>query len=89
MATLEEFKEKRKKSLIVVCTLGLSTLFVPKWHPVWMTNIFEGVSFAKGEMSWFFKLLSFTFFGLLVVTISFIVEFVKLIYYSIVISKYS
>ena len=86
MDCLEELKEKRKSSLVIVCTLGLASLFSPKLRPIWMTNIFEGMSFAKGEASWVFKCISYTFFGLATAAISFIVNLIKMIYYSIEIS---
>ena len=83
---LDELKEKRKSSLIIVCTLGFASLFNHKLCPIWMTNIFDGMSFAKGEASWVFKCISYTFFGLATAAISFIVNLIKMIYYSIEIS---
>ena len=40
MVYLEEIKEKRKSSLIVVCTLGVAALFYKNVRPIWMTNLF-------------------------------------------------
>lgn len=63
MDYVDELREKRKSSLIVVFTLGLAALFMKSLRPLWMTNIFEGMSFAKGEAALFFKMISF--FGLM------------------------
>jgi hypothetical protein len=89
MVYLEELKEKRKSSLIVVCTLGLAALFLDSVRPIWMTNLFEGTSFGSGEMKWFFKMVSFVCIGLLTAAVLFVVHFIKVIYYSIEISKRS
>jgi hypothetical protein len=88
MTYLEELREKRKSSLIVVFTLGLATLFMSSIRPVWMTNIFEGLSFAQGPMAGFFKILSFFFLGMLTAAIFFFIHLVKVIYYSIEISRH-
>ena len=89
MVYLEELKEKRKSSLIVVCTLGLATLFMESIRPIWMTNLFAGTSLDKGEVGWILKLFSYTLFGLLTAGVLFIVHLCKVIYYSIEISKRS
>lgn len=89
MSYLEELKEKRKSSLIVVFTLGLAALFRKSVRPIWMTDIFEGLSFAQGSMGLLFKMISFFFLGLLTATIFFIVHLVKVIYYSIEIARQS
>lgn len=89
MVYLEELKEKRKSSLIVVCTLGLAALFLDSVRPIWMTNLFEGTSFGSGEMRWFFKMVSYVCIGMLTAAVLFFVHFIKAIYYSIEISKRS
>lgn len=87
MNYLEELREKRKSSLIVVFTLGLAALFMKSVRPIWMTNLFEGMSFAQGPMGLLFKMISFFFLGLLTAAIFFIVHLVKAIYYSIEIAR--
>jgi hypothetical protein len=89
MAYLEELKTKRKSSLIVVFTLGLAALFLKSVRPIWMTNLFEGMSFAQGSIGLLFKMISFFFLGLLTAAIFFIVHLIKAIYYSIEISRHS
>lgn len=90
MTYLEELREKRKSSLIVVCTLGLASLFMESVRPIWMTNLFEGTSFMQNEATAFIvKTFSFLFLGLLTAGIMFIIHFIKVIYYSIEISRQS
>lgn len=89
MVYLEELKEKRKSSLIVVCTLGLAALFLDSVRPIWMTNIFEDTSFGSGEMKWFFKMVSYVCIGMLTAAVLFIVHLIKVIYYSVEISRNS
>lgn len=90
MTYLEELREKRKSSLIVVFTLGLAALFMESVRPIWMTNLFEGLSFTQNEAIGFvFKLLSFFVLGAITAAIFFIIHFFKVIYYSIEISRQS
>lgn len=89
MAYVDELKEKRKSSLIVVCTLGLAALFMESVRPIWMTNLFEGLSFTQNEAIGFvFKLLSFFLLGAITAAIFFIIHLVKVIYYSIEIARH-
>lgn len=89
MTYLEELKEKRKSSLIVVCTLGLATLFVKSVRPIWMTNLFEGTSLMNNEgVAFVLKGISFVTLGLLTAALFFIIHLVKVICYSIEISKH-
>ena len=83
----EELREKRKSSLIVVCTLGLASLFMDNVCPIWMTNLFEGLSFAQGGVGVVLKLLSFFTLGLLTASIFFIIHLIKVIYYSVELSR--
>lgn len=87
MTYRDELVEKRKSSLIVVFTIGLAALFMESVRPVWMTNIFEGTSFDQGGVGFVVKLISFFTLGLLTAAIFFIIHFLKVIYYSIEISK--
>ena len=87
MTYREELIEKRKSSLIVVCTLGLASLFMESVRPIWMTNLFEGTSFDQGGIGFVVKLMSYLFLGILTAGIFFVIHFFKVIYYSIQISK--
>ena len=90
MTYLEELREKRKSSLIVVFTLGLAALFMESVRPLWMTNLFEGTSFMNnGGVAFVLKGLSFVTLGLLTAAIFFIIHFFKAIYYTIEISRHS
>lgn len=90
MTYLQELKEQRKSSLIVVCTLGLAILFTKSVRPIWMTNLFEGTSLMNNEgVAFVLKGISFVTLGLLTAAIFFIIHLVKVIYYSIEISKHS
>ena len=89
MTYLEELREKRKSSLIVVFTLGLAVLFMESTRPIWMTNLFEGTSFMQNEaLAFILKAISFLTLGLLTAAIAFIIHFFKVIYYSIELSRY-
>lgn len=89
MTYIEELKEKRKSSLIVVCTLGLATLFMKSVRPIWMTNLFEGTSLMNNEgIAFVLKGISFVTLGLLTAALFFIIHLVKVIYYSIEIIKH-
>ena len=87
MTYREELEEKRKSSLIVVFTLGLAALFMESVRPIWMTNLFEGTSFDQGGIGFVVKMMSYLFLGLLTAAIFFVIHFLKVIYYSIEISK--
>lgn len=90
MTYSDELREKRKSSLIVVCTLGLATLFMESVRPIWMTNLFEGTSFMQNEaLAFILKAVSFLTLGLLTAVIMFIIHLVKVIYYSIEILRLS
>lgn len=90
MGYLEELREKRKSSLIVVFTLGLAAIFMESVRPVWMTNIFEGTSFMENEaLGFILKLISYFALGFITAAIFFIIHLIKVIYYSIEISRRS
>ena len=89
MTYLDELKSKRKSSLIVVFTLGLAALFMESVRPIWMTNLFEGLSFTQNEaLGFIFKMLSFFLLGAITAAILFIGHLFKVIYYSIEISRH-
>lgn len=89
MTFLEELKEKRKSSLIMVCTLGLAALFDSKIRKVWMSNLFEGTSLDEGILGTFLKTLSYSTLAIIVASIIFVISVVRVIYYSIEISRNS
>jgi hypothetical protein len=90
MTNLEELKVKRKSSLIIVLTFGLAALFMESVRPVWMTNLFEGTSLMENEgVAFVLKAISYLTLGLIVAGILFIVHLLKVIYYSIQISRLS
>ena len=83
-----ELKEKRKSSLTVVLTLGLTALFAERIRPLWMTNLFEGTSLMNNEgCAFVLKALSFVTLGALTAVVLFIIHLFKVIYYSIEISR--
>jgi hypothetical protein len=88
MATLKEWKQKRKASLIVVCTLGLAGIPAMLVADNWRTNIFAGTGLDKGGMGFVLKILSFLFWTVLCTIPIFIIHLVKLIYYQIQVVTY-
>ena len=80
--TLEKLREKRKESILIVCTLGLASLFVLKPF-----NIFKGTSFDNGAIGFVMKCISFIVIGLAIAGIMFVIHIFKLIYYSIEIKR--
>ncbi len=90
MDYLEELREKRKSSLIVVFTLGVAAIFMKSVRPVWMTNLFEGTSFMENEaLGFILKLISYIALGIITAAIFFLIHLIKVIYYSIEISRCS
>lgn len=89
MAYIDDLREQRKASLIVVCTLGMSVLFMKDIRPIWMTNLFEGMSFSQGIIGSFLKTFSYCMLAFIVAAIFFIIHLVKVIVYSIDISRNS
>lgn len=87
MNSKAELQEKRKSSLIVVCTLGVAALFYKNVRPIWMTNLFEGTSFDTKEMGWVLKIVSYSMLGGITAIVYFIINLFKVIYYSIVINN--
>lgn len=80
------YKQKRKAALIGVLSLGFAGLALVGMGNIWRSNIFEGMSFAQGEMKGFFKILSFCLFSVLLAIPFFIISFFKLVYYSILLA---
>ena len=80
------YQHKRKAALIGVLTLGLAGLTLVGMGNIWRNNIFEGTSFARGEMNGFFKILSFLICSVLLAVPFFIISLFKLIYYTIILA---
>jgi hypothetical protein len=87
MTVLDDLKEKRKGSLMVVCTLGLAAIFEKSMRLAWMSNLFEGTSLDSGGLGFVLKIFSYFFLGLLTAAIMFVIHLFKLIYYQIEISR--
>lgn len=84
--TAEYFKckQKRKASIIGVCTLGLAGLSLMGVGNTWRSNIFAGTSFSENSgIGFVFKCLSFCFLTALIAIPYFIYSVFALIYYSI------
>lgn len=80
------YKQKRKAALIGVLSLGLAGLALFGMGNIWRNNIYEGMSFAQGEMKGFFKIMSFFITSVIVAVPFFIISFFKLIYYTILLA---
>ena len=80
------YKQKRKSALIGVLSLGFAGLALFGMGNIWRNNVFEGMSFAQGEMKGFFKILSFCMISVIVAVPFFIISFYKLIYYTILLA---
>ena len=87
MASYLELQEKKKKSLIAVCTLGLSAA---PWGILFSSSsdADKGMSFQGTAFGFIFRIIWFLIWTLLTVSIIWIVNIFKLIYYSIELSKY-
>ena len=73
--TLQECQEKKKRSLIVICTLGLAAIpFALNWE----SNIFKGTSAdKKSELSFIFKVISFVLLAIPCIVFGFIYHFFR------------
>lgn len=78
-------KEKKKKALIAVCTLGLSQA---QWKLFYNSakDADRGMSFQGSVFGFLFKVIWFVFWTLLTSLIIWIINIFKLIYYSIELS---
>ena len=68
--TLSECQEKKKRSLMVICTLGLAAIpFASNWE----SNIFKSTSVGeKSELSFIFKVISFVLLAIPCIVFGFI-----------------
>jgi hypothetical protein len=87
MPNYYELKEKRKKALIAVCTLGLSAA---PWSVLFSssTDADKGMSFQETAGGFVFKIIWFVLWTLLTSVIMWVINIFKLIYYSIELSRY-
>jgi hypothetical protein len=76
--TIQEMKKKEKRSLIVICTLGLAAIpFMFNWE----SNIFKGTSMDNGGIGFILQIVSFLILSIPCVIIGFIYHFVRYFYY--------
>ena len=70
-----ELQKKKKRSLIVICTLGLAAIpFMLNWE----SNIFKGTSLNKGGgIGFLLQVVSFVLLSIPCVVIGFIYHFIR------------
>lgn len=87
MASYLELKEKKKKALLAVCTLGFSQT---PWGVLFSSSndADKGMSFQGTAVGFVFKIIWFLIWTLLTISIIWVINIIRLIYYSIVLSKY-
>jgi len=73
--TLQECQEKKKRSLVVICTLGLGAIpFALNWE----SNVFEGTSVNENKtLSPIFKIVSFVLLAIPCIVFGFIYHFFR------------
>lgn len=88
MSKIPEWKAKRKKALIAICTLGLSEA---PWGALFSSarDADKGMSFEGGGFGFIFKIIWFIAWTVLTSAILWIVNIFKFINYTISISMYS
>ena len=87
MTPYEKLKARQKSALIVVCTLGLAVPFSLKVSPN-NSNLFEGLSFYKGDAKLPLKIISYLFMVMLFAIPSFFIYLIILIVTTIQLLKY-
>ena len=87
MASYSELKEKQKKAIIAVCTLGLSEA---PWSVIFSSseNADKGMSFQGTAFGFIFRIIWFLAWTLLTTAIMWVINIFKLLYYSIALSSY-
>lgn len=85
MSKIPEWKTKRKKALIAMCTLGLSET---PWKLLFSSSkdADKGMSFEGNIFGFLFKIIWFIAWGILTSVIMWIVNIFKFINYSIAIA---
>lgn len=88
MSKIPEWREKRKKALIAICTLGLSEA---PWKFLFSSasDADKGMSFQGSIFGFFFKIIWFIAWTVLSSAILWIVNIFKYINYAVSIAKYS
>lgn len=88
MSNITEWKAKRKKALIAICTLGLSEA---PWSMMYndSKNIDKGFSFEGTTLGSFFRVFWFIFWILLTSGIMWIINIFKFLNYHISIVQYN
>ena len=86
MKKIQEWKAKRKKALIAICTLGLSEA---PWGVLFQSSkdADKGLSFGGGIFGFIFKIIWFIAWTALTSAILWIVNIFKFINYAIAIKK--
>ena len=88
MFKIQEWKEKRKKSLIAICTLGLSTA---PWRIIFDSSeekADKGMSFEGTVFGFIFRCIWFLVWTILTSLVMWVINIFKFINYSISISMY-
>lgn len=87
MSKVEEWKTKRKKSLIAICTLGLS---VAPWGIIFNSSeeADKGMSFEGGVFGFIFRCIWFLAWTILTSLVMWVINIFKFINYSISISMH-
>lgn len=85
MAIISELETKRKKSLIAVCTFGLSEA---PWGIIFSSSkeADRGMSFEGGAFGFIFRIIWFIVWSILTSAIMWIINIFRFIYYSVLIS---
>jgi hypothetical protein len=74
---LSECQKKKKRSLTVICTLGLAAI---PYSLNWNSNIFKGTSIDNGAIGFVLAIVSFVLLSIPCVVIGFIYHFIRYFY---------
>ena len=80
-------KQRKKKALIGVLTLGMASITLVGIKKTWDSNLFKGTSFDKDGMGFVLRIISFLFFLTLLSIPYFLYSVIALIYYSVRLQK--
>ena len=88
MSKIPEWKAKRKKALIAICTLGLSEA---PWNVLFSSakDADKGMSFEGNAIGFIFKIVWFVAWTVLTSAILWVINIFKFINYAISIAMYS
>ncbi len=87
MSKIPEWKQKRKKALIAICTLGLSEAPIKMLFTNSQTAD-RGFSFEGGPIGFVFKCMWFVLWTMLTSVVMWVINIFKFLNYSIAIAKY-